>query len=168
MSKTTDTTRRSFLKAGALVAAPAAAIGIPAAAMAEDGSKAALARLQDERAIEALNRDFLRAFNRGGAKGTAKLFADRKAPAIAKGVSKLSLDFAEAPQSFAIAEDGSNATACFDCTFELAEELEGSETIVQMARMQGNSASVQTVRKTLSASYAKAGDAWEITSIELV
>jgi hypothetical protein len=89
MSKTTDTTRRSFLKAGALAAAPVAAIGIPVAAMAEDGSKAALARLQDERAIEKLNRDFLRAFNGGGAEGTAQLFVNRKAPAFAKGVNKL-------------------------------------------------------------------------------
>lgn len=167
MSKTTDTTRRSFLKAGALVAAPAAALGLPVSAMAEDGSKAALARLQDERAIEALNREFLRAFNRSGAEGTAQLFADRKAPAIARGVSKLSLDLAEKPKSFAIADDGASATARFDCTAEMTKELEGSETIVQMARMQGNTASVQTARKTLSASYAKSGDTWQITEIEL-
>lgn len=167
MSTTTDTTRRSFLKAGALVAAPAAAIGIPVAAVAEDGSKAALARLQDERAIEALNRDFLRAFNRGGAESTAQLFASRKAPAIAKGISKLSLDMAEAPRSFAIADDGVSATARFECTVEVAEELEGSATIVQMARMQGNAVAIQTRRKTLAAAYAKRGDAWQITSIEL-
>jgi hypothetical protein len=36
-----------------------------------------------------------------------------------------------------------------------------------MARMQGNTASVQTARKTLAASYAKIGDAWQLTSIDL-
>ncbi|TIX51874.1 hypothetical protein [Alteraurantiacibacter aquimixticola] len=167
MSKTIDTTRRSFLKVGALVAAPAAAIGIPVAAMAEDGSKAALARLQDERAIEALNRDFLRAFNRGGAKDTASLFADRKGPAFAKGVSKLSLDLAEEPRSFAIAEDGATATARYDCTAEIADELAGKETLVQMARMQGNSAGSQSARVTLSAQYAKRGEGWLIASLDL-
>ncbi len=168
MSNNTDTTRRTFLKAGALVAAPAAAIGIPVAAIAaDDGSKAALARLQDERAIEALNRDFLRAFNRGGAKSTANLFADRAAPGIAKHVRRLSLELADAPRSFVIADDGASATARYDCTVEIAQELEGDETLVQMARLQGNAAGVESARKTLSARYAKGADGWMITEIEL-
>ncbi|GAA0281721.1 hypothetical protein GCM10009127_23820 [Alteraurantiacibacter aestuarii] len=167
MSKTTDTTRRSFLKSGALVAAPVAAVAFPAAALAGDGSKAALARLQDERAIEALNRDFLRAFNQGGAQGTADLFANRGAPRIAKGISRLSMDLAEAPGSFAIAEDGISAAASYDCHVEVTEELEGHETIVQMARMQGNSAVLQSERRTLSAHYSKRDDGWMITDIEL-
>ena len=54
---TTD--RRSFLKAGALVAAPLATAA-PAAALAADGSRARLARLEDERAVEGLHRAFLR------------------------------------------------------------------------------------------------------------
>lgn len=167
MSKSTDTTRRSFLKSSALVAAPAAAIGIPVAALAGDGSKAALARLQDERAIEALNRTFLRSFNKDGARGAANLFANGKSPTFAKGVRKLSLDLAEEPKRFAIAEDGASATARYDCTAETAQELEGTETIVQMAKMQGNSASSKSARKTLSARYAKRNDEWFITDLEL-
>lgn len=167
MSKTTQTSRRSFLKSGALVAAPVAAIGIPGAAMAEDGSKAALARLQDERAIEALNRDFLRAFNSSGANGTARLFADGKAPKLAKGISKLNLDLAAEPSNFAIAEDGASAAVRYECAVELSEELEGQETIVQMARIQGNSPGVHMARKTLSAHYARQGDGWLITRLEL-
>lgn len=167
MSNATDTTRRSFLKSGALVAGPAAAVAFPAAALAEDGNKAALARLQDERAIEALNRDFLRGFNKSGAQGVAKLFADGKPPAFIKGVSKLSLDSAEEPKSFAIAEDGASATARYACTAEIAQELEGTETIVQMAKMQGNTASVRSAPKTLSAHYAKRADGWLITQLEL-
>ncbi len=168
MSNTSHTSRRSFLKSGALVAVPAAAVGIPVAALAEDGSKAALARLQDERAIETLNRDFLRSFNKGGARSTARLFADGRAPAFAEGVSKLSLDLAEEPKSFAIAEGGATATARYDCTVEIALELEGQETLVQMARMQGNAADVRSSQKTLSAHYARHGDGWRIAKLELV
>jgi hypothetical protein len=159
MSKTTQTTRRAFLKSGALVAVPSVAIGIPGAAMAEDGSKAALARLQDERAIEALGRDFVRVFNRGGAQ-------DAVSPSL-QGVTKLSLDHAEGAHSLAFAPDGTSATARFDCTAEVAEELVGNATIVQMARLQGNAASSQTVRKTLSAYYARYADGWRIASIDL-
>lgn len=167
MSQTPQTTRRSFLKFGALVAVPAVAIGVPAAALAQDGSTAALARLQDERAIEALNRDFVRAFNRGGVQGTASLFAHRSTPAIPQGVSKLSLDLTDQPHSLTISKGGASAAARYDCTVELAEELEGQATIVQMARLQGNAASSQEVSKTLLAHYARNAEGWQITSIEL-
>lgn len=167
MSKSTQSTRRSFLKSGALVAVPAVAIGIPVAAMAQDGSQAALARLQDERAIEALGRDFVRAFNRGGVQGTASLFAHRNTLAFPNGVSKLSLDMSDQAHSLAIAEGGATAVAQYDCTVEVADELVGQATIVQMARLQGNAANTQTVRKTLSARYARLADGWRIASIEL-
>ena len=53
MDKTSTTDRRAFLKVGAIVAAPLA-VAAPVAALAGDDSKAKLARLEDERAIEAL------------------------------------------------------------------------------------------------------------------
>src|SRR5262245_27315706 len=80
MSKTMTTSRRSFLKSGAIVAAPVVAVAAPAMAFAADDSSAKLARLEDERAIEALNRNFVRDFNASGVQGTASLFADGKAP----------------------------------------------------------------------------------------
>ena len=55
--------RRSFLKTSALVTAPLAALAAPALAQAADESGARLARLEDERAIEQLQRAFLRSFN---------------------------------------------------------------------------------------------------------
>jgi hypothetical protein len=167
MTKTTETTRRSFLKSGALVAVPVAAIGLPAAALAEDGSKAALARLQDERAIEALAHDFVRMFNRGGAHGTASLFANRASPAIGKGISKLNLDLSETPQSVTIAGDGASATARYACTVDIAHDLEGQATIVQMARLQGGAAVTHSARKTLAAHFARAEDGWRIAGVEL-
>ncbi|HSG34667.1 MAG TPA: hypothetical protein VLA37_09030, partial [Sphingomonadaceae bacterium] len=92
MSKTTQTTRRSFLKTGAIVAVPVAAVVTPAAVMAADDTGLRLARLEAERAIEALNRDFLREFNRAGAGGTARLFADGKAPELGDHTARLLVD----------------------------------------------------------------------------
>lgn len=166
MSKATDTSRRNFLKVSALVATPAAAMGLPVAALADDGSKAALARMQDERAIEELAQDFLRAFNASGAKGTSKLFANGKAPALGEAVSKLARE--DSASDLAIAEDGASATARIACKVDLAEQLEGSETIVQMARLQGNAASIHSASKTLVAQFAKRGDGWVISEVALV
>lgn len=167
MSTSTQTTRRSFLKAGAMVAAPVAAVGIPAAVAADDGSKAALARLQDERAIEALGRDFVRAFNRGGVQGAAGLFAGRAAPAIASDVTRLEFDMDEGLQGLELADDGASATARYACTVETSAALEGEGTLVQMARLQGNAAVTQQSRQTLSARYARHADGWRLASVTL-
>ncbi len=68
---TTDTvsTRRSFLKGGAVAAAPLA-VAAGGAAMAEDGRKARLARLEDEAAIRELHQAWLRRINT--ARGTRR------------------------------------------------------------------------------------------------
>ena len=58
--------RRAFLKAGSLAAAPLAMAAPAAALAADDGSRAKLARLEDERAIEALQRKFVRYLNGAG------------------------------------------------------------------------------------------------------
>lgn len=165
MSKTIDTSRRNFLKAGALVAAPVAAVSIPAAALADDGSRAALARLQDERAIERLTSDFLRRFNASGAKGTGKLFTNGDAPALGEAVRKLARE--DGASELAIAEDGSSATARIACKVDLAEQLEGSETIVQMARLQGNAARIRSTRKTLMAQFSRRAEGWLISDLRL-
>ena len=169
MSKMTDTTRRCFLKSGAIVAAPLAAVAAPAVAKAAgDGSAARLARLEDERAIEALNRDFLRRFNREGLERTAELFADGKAPGITGEMNRLSLDPAAEPELFELSKDGSTAHMRQVCLVESDHPLEGEETLVQMARLQGNSASRARSGKTLVANYRKQGERWTITKLELV
>jgi len=60
MGTTTSTNRRAFLKSTAFVAAPLAAFAAPAAALADDGAATRLSRIEDERAIEALHRAFLK------------------------------------------------------------------------------------------------------------
>lgn len=163
MTAQTDTTRRAFLKAGALAAVPAAGLGLPAAALASDDSKAALARMADERALEGLARDFVRAFNRGGAGAAAPLFADGRAPMLP--VAKLAL--ADEEPQLAISGDGDAATASLACTVEEALALEGEETLVRMARLQGNAAGVQATPKTLRASFVRHADGWRIASVDL-
>lgn len=168
MSNSTNTSRRAFLKSGALVAAPVAAVAVPAAALADDGSKAALAKLQDERAIEALSHEFLRQFNCYGCKGTAQLFANGKAPDLAENISQLAMEPGAKPKSLAIADDGASATARYDCTVQMEEALSGEDTIIQMARLQGNAAKVHSAAKTLAARYVRRAEGWAIATLELV
>ena len=64
MTMNQSTSRRSFLKTGAIAAAPLA-MAAPAAALADDGSRARLARLEDEKALAALHREVMAQVNRG-------------------------------------------------------------------------------------------------------
>lgn len=149
---TNTTSRRDFLKTGAMAAVPVAA-GLPAAAMAADDSTAVLARLQDERAIEALTRDVLRRFNRGGA---GDLFA--------KDIARVALDADETP---ALTIEGDAATARFACMVDTAHALEGQGTLVQMAHLQGNAGAVATTGKTLLSRYTRQNGEWAIAALDL-
>ncbi|HTN13770.1 MAG TPA: hypothetical protein VL094_03070 [Sphingomonadaceae bacterium] len=163
------TSRRSFLKSGAIFAAPLAVVGAPAAAaaMADDDSRARLARLEDTRAIEALNRAFLRQFNASGAEATAALFADGKAPDLASGTVGLVLENAAEPEHLELAGDGSRASAHYSCVVETEHALEGDHTLIQMARLQGNSAYRCSDRRVFRADYVRHKDGWAIERIRL-
>lgn len=167
MSKTMETTRRSFLKSGALVAAPVAAVAAPAMALAADNGSARLARLEDERAIEALSRNFVRNFNASGAKGTADLFAAGRAPELGDGAVRLALDAAGEPDLLEVAEDGAHARSRHLCTLESEYALEGEGSLVEMARLQGNSAVQTSEQRVLVADYVKLADGWAIESLRL-
>src|SRR5690606_14624017 len=84
MDKLSATDRRSFLKSSALIAAPVAAVAVPAAAFADDGSRARLARLEDERSVEALHRQFLRHLN--GAADCGEFIASSDAVDLGEGL----------------------------------------------------------------------------------
>src|SRR6185312_5790174 len=75
MSEQPDSTRRAFLKGGALAAAPLAAAGAAAVA-AKSGHAAEIERLQAEAAIRDLHQAWLRKVNIGA--DTSALFVDRK------------------------------------------------------------------------------------------
>jgi hypothetical protein len=166
MSKSTNTTRRSFLKSGAIVAAPIAAVAAPAAVLAGDGSSARLARLEDTRAIEALNRDFVRRFNASGAEGAARLFVRGTSPRL-DGAARLALDPAAEPELFEISDDGASARCRQACIVEHDHALEGEGTLIQMARLQGNTQVQTTERRVLVAEYVRRDDGWAIGDLRL-
>ena len=168
MTAKSMTSRRSFLKSGALVAAPLAVVATPAAAaFAHDGSKARLMRIEDERAIEALNRAFLRTFNAAGAKRTGEFFASGKAPKLARGMTGLALDAAAEPERFELSEDGARASARYAVTADFAHALEGEGTLVEMARLQGNGPVRLSEARTLVADYVKRAEGWTIERLRL-
>jgi hypothetical protein len=162
MSKDTTTSRRAFLKTGAIAAAPLAAVGVPVAALAADGSKAKLARLEDERAIGELHGKLLRRLNTGTA---GELFASGKAPKLDAGVRAIAPDHSAEPGAIAFSEDGKRASQRQPVKVEVAEELEGDGTLIQMARLQGNTLALAVLPKTLVAQYVRTGGGWAIESI---
>ena len=167
MSKNGETTRRSFLKSGAIIAAPIAAVAVPAAALADDGAKARLARLEDERAIGELHRALLGRINNAGLERSGEFFADRRAPELGTGLRAVRPDLQAVPDRLELAEDGSRATARHSCQVEFETALEGDSTLVQMARLQGNSAVTRVERRVLKADYVKLESGWAVENLRL-
>lgn len=155
MAGTPTSNRRAFLKSGALIAAPLAAVAAPGVAFAADGSAAKLARIEDERAIEALHRAFLK-----DARG-AKL---RGLAGKHEMLRSLAADTEAEPATISFAADGRSAHASHRCSAQIATEFKGSTTIEQMARLQGNAEMLRSKRCTILADYRKAGGEWTLVS----
>jgi len=147
------TDRRSFLKTGAIVAAPFVALG-PATAVADDGSKTRLVRLEDEKAIQALHRDVVRQVN-------------RRERNLAEGLTGLADDPAHELQ-IAFAEDGKRATCRRACMASFRTDFIGTTTLEQMHRLQGQGMHRHDEPRVLVAEYVKGEDGWAIESLRLV
>jgi hypothetical protein len=167
MSKTNTTSRRSFLKSGAIAAAPIAAVGVPAAALANDGSKAKLARLEDERAILELHAALLRRVNTAGLATSGEFFASGKAPSLGKGLRSIAPDPTGESPALTFSEDGGRATQSQAVRVGIAAELEGEGTLVQMARLQGNALEAEVLPRTLVADYVREEGGWAIEKLRL-
>jgi hypothetical protein len=152
----TATDRRSFLKTGALMAAPALA-AVPAVALADDGSRARLARLEDERAIETLHRELLRSLN-----------ADDSQPGIdlGEGLHAIAADPAT-DTVIDLAEDGLSAHARHACRIERQTEFTGNSTLERMARFQGQGSHVHEEHRVLATELVKDKDGWRIARAHL-
>jgi hypothetical protein len=161
--KATATDRRSFLKAGAIVAAPLAA-AVPVAALAGDGSAAKLARLEDERAIEALQRRFLRYLNGGGDCGEIALSSD--AVDLGEGLRSIAEHVGHEPV-IEVADDGLSARARCACKVEREVAFTGDSTLERMARFQGQGSHRYDEERVLAAEYAKGKDGWRIARARL-
>ena len=155
------TNRRSFLKSGALIAAPVAAVGLPGAALAGDGSRARLARLEDERAVEELQRKFLRHLNGTGDCG--EFIASSDAVDLGEGLRAIADDLGHEAE-LALADDGLSATARCHCHVEREIEFTGDSTLERMARFQGQGSHRHAEERVLATDYVKGKDGWRIAS----
>jgi hypothetical protein len=151
MSQTTD--RRSFLKTGALAAAPLAVMAPAAAFAADDGSKARLTRLEDEKALGALHRDLVREVNGGRHK-------------LAEGLTALDPDPADELQ-IAFADDGRRVTCRRACTASFRTEFAGHSTLEQMHRLQGQGVHSHEEPRELVAEYRKKENGWSVERVRL-
>ncbi|HEX4024415.1 MAG TPA: hypothetical protein VHX52_06890 [Steroidobacteraceae bacterium] len=149
-------TRRSFLKSGALLAVPVAAASVPGVVLADDGLKARVKRLQDEAAIRELHQSWLRQVNAG-----------ERAARLDGAVRRITDDHAGAPDKIEIAADGRSAVGLFDCAVEVETPLARDCTLAQMAHAQGNGTFRRAERRTLTVDYTKANGTWKIAKASL-
>ena len=147
------TDRRSFLKSGALVAAPLAVLAPATAFAADDGSKARLARLEDEKAIEALHRDLVRRVNGGE-------------HTLAKGLTALAPDPAHELQ-LAFADDGRRASCRRACTASFRTEFTGHSTLEQMHRPCWPGLHSHEESRELVTEYEKGKHGWAVQRVRL-
>ena len=159
-------TRRSFLKGGAVAAAPLA-VAVPAAALADEARRTRLARLEDETAIRALHQAWLRRINTGAHEEAAQLFADPRRARVDKAVRAIAADHQGEPDAIEVAEGGVRATGRFPSSVELEAAIPLDSTLAQMAHAQGGGTVRRTERRLLKAEYVKAGSVWAIEKVEL-
>ena len=160
MSETVSTDRRSFLKTGSLVAAPLA-MAAPVAALAADDSRDRLARLEDERAVEALQRKFLRYLNGNGDCGEFVASAD--AVDLGEGMRSIAEDLGH-EATFELADDGLTARARCACRVERETAFAGDSTPERMARFQGQGSHSFAEERVLATEFVKGKDGWRIAA----
>ncbi len=163
MSAASTSSRRSFLKGGAIAAAPLAA-AIPAAALADSEHRARAQRLQDEAEIRALHRAWLRKLTTGA--DASGLFATPEASRLDKTVRSVAADHA-GEERIEIAPGGLQAAGRFPTLLELETELPRIGTLSEMAHLQGGGRVRTSEARTLHASYVKREGAWAIARLEL-
>lgn len=165
MSKDVNSTRRSFLKNGAVLAAPIVA-ATPAAVLADNGLKARLARLENEAAIRELHRAWLRRVNCGAGDPANGLFAKTEGTALVQAVRSIAADHTGEPDTVEIAADGKSAAGHFACAVEIETSIPQDSTLAQMAHAQGSGFVRRTERRVLKVEYVKANGDWVIARTE--
>ena len=166
MIKDANSTRRSFLKGGALLAAPLAAVGLPAVVMADDELEARLTKLENEAAVRGLHQTWLRQVNTEAGEAAASLFTDPQAGAFDECVRGIAADHAGKPDAIEIAADGKSATGRFYCAVEIENAIAQDCTLARMAHAQGGGFVRRTERRVLNAEYVKTSGAWAIAKVE--
>ncbi|MEO6040276.1 MAG: hypothetical protein ABIP41_00055 [Croceibacterium sp.] len=161
MADSATTDRRSFLKTGALAAAPFA-VAVPA--LAADGSRARLARLEAERAIETLHCAFLRQVNGQG--DCAAFVARADAILLEDGLRSIADDPAE-DGTLELAADGRTAASRRPVLVELDSAFAGHSTLERMARFQGHGSHRRREARMMATDYIKGPHGWRIARLVL-
>lgn len=162
MSENSRSTRRAFLKGGALAAAPLAAAG--AVAVAANGEhEAKIARLQAEAALRDLHQAWLRRVNTGAE--AADLFADSRRARLQETLTRVEADHAAAPDEVRLAADGLHASGRYACVVETGTLLAPDCTLAQMRHAQGEGQLRQSERRLLKADYVKTEAGWAIAKL---
>lgn len=157
--------RRNFLKQGALLAVPLAAAA-PAAVVADGGLQSRLSKLENEAAIRELHQAWLRHVNTGATESARALFADPKVAAFDPAVRHISPDHAVPLDAIEVAPDGKTASGRFHCLVQIETPIAQDCTLAQMAHAQGEGFVHRTERCVLRVRYAKFSGAWSISSAE--
>lgn len=168
MSEESKSTRRSFLKGGAIVAAPLAAIGAPAAAaLAGNGDRDKLARLEDEKAIGDLHANWLRQVNSGNYAAAAKLYVDDKCSCALAGIASVATERDGASYAIAFANSGNSANVTYAAIVEVETAIAPDHTLAQMLHAQGEGMARTSERRLLKADYVRMRDGgWAITKLD--
>jgi hypothetical protein len=167
----TRSTRRSFLKRGALLAAPLA-VAAPAAVIVDDGLNARLARFEDEAAIRELHHAWLRrvnsmkAIDAGAGDSATRLSAETEGNSLDQTVRSIAADHAGEPDAIEVAADGKSAAGRFQCVVEIENPIAQDCTVARMAHAQGGGFVRRAERRLMKVEYVKTGDAWAITKVE--
>lgn len=168
-TNSTRSTRRSFLKRGALLAAPLAA-AVPAAVIADDGLKARLERLEDEAEIRKLHHAWLRRVNvratAGEGDAATPLPVDSEGTALDQTVRSIAADHAGEPDAIEVPADGTRAIGRFQCVVEIENAIARDCTLARMAHVQGGGFVRRTESRMLKVEYTKIGGAWAIAKAE--
>ena len=160
MSRDTNSTRRSFLKSGALLAAPL----VPAAVMAGDDLHARVARLENEAAIRDLHQAWLRRINTGAGDAERPIVSSESP--LNHAVRSITAAHTGEPDAIDIAPDGNSAIGRFYCAVEMETEIPQDCTLARMAHVQGGGFVRRNERRVLHVEYVKASGAWAIAKVE--
>ena len=140
------TTRRRFFGGAAMLATP-----LSAGAVAGDDLAARLAALEDANTIRAVLRGWARNVSAGKLRGPAA------------NIRSLTLD---SDPAISVAANGT-ATARVPCIVETATPIDGDETLLEMARQQGDGVVRRSERRVLAGTFVKHGRIWILERTEL-
>jgi hypothetical protein len=154
MRTSTTSTRRTFLKGGALLVAPIGTVAVSAAVMTDGTLHDRIAHLEDEAAIRTLHDSWLRQVNAG-----------ERGARLDAAVRRITADHAGAADRIELAADHRSAVGYFDHAVEFETPLPKDSTLAQMAHAQGHGVMRRTERRLLTIDYAKAHGSWRIAQV---